>query len=71
MARMFEGHTDQNDVRIDYNCHDEREYEHPESRWSAPAKPSVSKAVERQVFGQIGNRKGTMTFDSLLDGERR
>lgn len=71
MAKMFEGHTDQNDVRIESNCHDEREYEHPESRWLTPAKASVSRAVERQVHGQIGRGKGTMTFDSLLDGERR
>lgn len=68
MAKMFEAQTDENGVRLPTNAHDESEYEHPESRWLWPAKDSVSGAVKRQVFGQIG---GTMTFNSLLDGEKR
>lgn len=71
MAWMFNEKTDQNGVKIDSNCHDEREYEHPESRWSGPAKPSVSRAAQRQVFSQIGRGKGTMSFDSLLTEEKR
>ena len=71
MARMFRNQTDENGVTISRNSHDEQDYEHPESRWSYPAKPSVSRAAQRQVFGQIGRGKGTMTFDSLLDGEKR
>lgn len=71
MAGMFESETDQNGVRVSTNAHPEQEYEHPESRWLPQAKPSVARATQRQVFGQIGSRRGTMTFDSLLDGERR
>jgi hypothetical protein len=68
---MFTNQTDENGVRMSTNAHPEEEYEHPESRWQFQAKDSVSRAAQRQVFGQIGNRKGTMTFDSLLDGEKR
>lgn len=68
---MFESNTDQNGVRTSSNALDESQYEHPESRWQWPAKASVSGAVKRQVLGQIGSRVGTMTFNSLLDGEKR
>ena len=71
MAKMFESKTDENGVRLSTNAHDESDYEHPESRWLWPAKDSVSGAVKRQVYGQIGSRVGTMTFNSLLDGEKR
>lgn len=71
MAKMFDCREDENGVRIASNAHPEKEYEHPESRWSFMAKPSVSRAAQMQVFGQIGRRVGTMTFDSLLEGERR
>jgi hypothetical protein len=68
---MFEEQPSLNGDGYVSNAHDEKGYEHPESRWIWPAKPSVSRAVASQVFGQIGNRRGTMTFDSLLDGEKR
>lgn len=68
---MFTDRTDENGVRMSSNAHPEEEYEHPRSRWKYPAKPSVSRAAQVQVFGQIGRPRGTMTFDSLLDGEKR
>lgn len=58
---------DRNGVPYDHNAVPEDEYEH-RGRKIVPT--SISAQVKSQVFNQIGQRNGTMTFKSLLTKAR-
>lgn len=72
MSKMFHTCVDANGVAMSTNAHPESEYEGHRLKPSYYMEgKSMSQRVKDQVLMQSGARKGSMTFQSELSGEKR